>query len=415
MYGICRATSKIVTTKTVLTLLLASNVFAAGCSFVEAAPSRKHISAQESVPRKQPDAGERRTFSKDDQDVAAVPGMPEARFWSDSEGDFANALPQVEGPWLILSGGGADGAYGAGLLVGWTASGHRPRFSAVTGVSTGALIASYAFPGERYDGALRDAYTTITAADVFEHHATAESALDTWPLRESIAKRVTPDLLGDIAAEHRRGRRLFVVTTNVDAERAVIWNMGAIADRGDDKALKLFRDILLASASIPGLFPPVYIEAEANGRRFQEKHVDGGTSGPFFVAPEPWLTDPGHRHLPAQRLFIVVNSKLAPELQVSDRNLISTLGRSISVALKAAARTEIALVRAAARRSSGDCQVAYIDDAFDQPSHGAFDPNYMRALFDLGEQHGRDSTAFRSESTRQADRPSLDGHQQRGP
>src|SRR3979411_1084243 len=106
MYGICRATSKIVPTKTVLTLLLASNVFAAGYGFVEAAPSRKHISAQESVPRKQPDAGERRTFSKDDQDVAAVPGMPEARFWRDSEGDFANALPQVEGPWLILSGGG---------------------------------------------------------------------------------------------------------------------------------------------------------------------------------------------------------------------------------------------------------------------------------------------------------------------
>src|SRR4030081_1824890 len=114
MYGICRATSKIVTTKTVLTLLLASNVFAAGYGFVEASPSRKHISAQQSVPRKQPDAGERRTFSQDDQDVPAVPGMPEARFGRDSEGNFANALPQVEGPGLILSGGGAARADGAG-------------------------------------------------------------------------------------------------------------------------------------------------------------------------------------------------------------------------------------------------------------------------------------------------------------
>ena len=123
---------------------------------------------------------------------------------------------------------------------------------------------------------LRDAYTTITAADIFELGGKGESFFDTWPLRDLIAKRVTPELLNDVAAEHRRGRRLLVVTTNLDAERPVAWNMGAIAAKGGDKALKLFRDILLAASSIPGAFPPVLIEVEAGGRKFQEMHADGG-------------------------------------------------------------------------------------------------------------------------------------------
>jgi predicted acylesterase/phospholipase RssA len=384
----------------VLALLLASNAFLAADGRLEAAArlSNKHIPPEKHVHSKQPNSPERQTFDKNDQDIASVPGIPDARFFADSERDFAIALPQVEGPWLILSGGGADGAYGAGLLVGWTVSGHRPQFSAVTGVSTGALIATYAFLGERYDEPLREAYTTITAADVFEHHATDESLLDTWPLRDSIAKRVTPKLLSDIAAEHQRGRRLFVVTTNLDAERAVVWNMGAIAAHGDEAALGLFRDVLLASASVPGLFPPAYIEGEANGRRFQEMHADGGMSGPFFVAPEAWLTNLGNQHLPARQLFIVVNSKLTPDFQSAERNLISILGRSFSAALKAAARAEIALVEVAAQRGGTGCQVAYIDDEFNQPSHGPFDPDYMRALFDLGTRQSRDGTAFHDQS-----------------
>jgi predicted acylesterase/phospholipase RssA len=385
----------------ILALLLASNAFLAGGGPLEAEAaarlSRKHSSSGQHAQSKQPNSLERQTFDKNDQDIASVPGMPDARFFADSEHAFAIAQPQIEGPWLILSGGGADGAYGAGLLVGWTDSGHRPQFSAVTGVSTGALIATYAFLGEQYDAPLREAYTMITAADVFEHRATGESLLDSWPLRDSIAKRVTPKLLADIAAEHQRGRRLFVLTTNLDAERAVVWNMGAIAAHGD-AALGLFRDVLLASASVPGLFPPAYIGAEANGRRFQEMHADGGMSGPFFVAPEAWLTNLGNPHLPTRQLFIVVNSKLTPEFQPADKNQISILGRSFSVALKAAARAETALVEVAAQRGGTRCQVAYIDDGFNQPSHGPFDPDYMRALFDLGTRQSRNGTAFREQS-----------------
>ena len=126
-------------------------------------------------------------FTAAEDAASAIPGMPDARFWADSVDDFKNALPQQPGPWLILSSGGSDGAFGAGLLNGLTAAGKRPDYTVVTGVSTGALMAPFAFAGPRYDEALRKAYTTITAADVFEAgNTTGESFVDSWPLRDTI-------------------------------------------------------------------------------------------------------------------------------------------------------------------------------------------------------------------------------------
>ena len=182
--------------------------------------------------------------------------MPDARFWADSEADFKAALPARPGPWLVLSSGGADGAFGAGLLTGLSAAGKRPDYAVVTGVSTGSLMAPFAFAGSRYDEAFRKAYTEVTAADIFEAgSSTGESFVNSWPLRDLIAKQVTPALLDDIAAAHRSGRRLFVVTSDLDADRTVVWNMGAIAAHGGEAALKLFRTVLLASASVPGALP----------------------------------------------------------------------------------------------------------------------------------------------------------------
>ena len=220
-----------------------------------------------------------------------------------SRTDFNNALPSQPGPWLILSSGGADGAFGAGLLNGLTASGKRPDYSVVTGVSTGALMAPFAFAGSRYDDALRDAYTKITAGDIFEAGATPESFVNSWPLKDLIVKEITPTLLADIAAEHRRGRRLFVITTDLDAERSVVWNMGAIAAHGGDDALNLFRSVLLASSSIPGAFPPVLIGVEGNGKHFAEMHVDGGVGGQFFVAPAALMASTSDYRLPATQLY----------------------------------------------------------------------------------------------------------------
>src|SRR5580700_2707839 len=254
-------------------------------------------------------------FTATDDAAATVPGMPDARFWADSEADFEKALPPQPGPWLILSTGGTDGAFGAGLLNGLSAAGTRPDYAVVTGVSTGALMAPFAFAGAKYDVALKDAYTKITSADVFEVGSTGESFLDSWPLKDLIAKQITPQLLADIAAGYRAGRRLFVVTTDLDAERSVVWNMGAIAARAADQtggaaAVNLFRSVLLASGSIPGAFPPVLIDVEGNGKHFAEMHVDGGVGGQFFVAPPAMLASTSTDRIPASQLYIVVNSAL---------------------------------------------------------------------------------------------------------
>ena len=215
--------------------------------------------------------------------------MPDARFWADSEKDFLASLPTTPGPWLALSTGGGDGAFGAGLLNGWSESGKRPEFSVVTGVSTGSLMAPYAFVGSSQDPGLKRAYTEYNAGDIFEDVKTPESLVDTWPLKRLIAKEVTPELLAQVAEAHKSGRRLFIATTNLDAQRGMVWNMGAIAAKGDEAALKLFRDMLRGSTAIPGLFPPVLIDVEANGKKTQEMHADGGLAAQIFVAPETML------------------------------------------------------------------------------------------------------------------------------
>ena len=320
----------------------------------------------------------RTPFTAAEDAAATIPGMPDARFWADSPTAFNDALPAKPGPWLILSSGGEDGAFGAGLLSGLSASGKRPDYSVVTGVSTGALMAPFAFAGPRYDDALRDAYTKITSADVFEIGATPESFVNTWPLKDLIAKEITPALMADIAAQYRAGRRLFVITTDLDAERSVVWNMGAIAAHGGEEALNLFRTVLLASSSIPGAFPPVLIDVESNGKRFAEMHVDGGVGGQFFVAPAALMAATADYRLPATQLDIVVDSGLQPDFAVVKRSTEAILAQSVGMAVKVDTRLMLDRAHAVAKRSGIGYNVASIPPSFSVPSRGAFDPNYMR-------------------------------------
>ena len=253
------------------------------------APARNSAPAKTPAAQPQPQAKQlppRIPFTAADEVAATIPGMPDARFWADSIADFTAALPPQPGPWIALSSGGADGAFGAGLLNGLSESGKRPDYAVVTGVSTGALMAPFIFAGPRYDDALRTAYTKLTAADVFEVGSTGESFVDSWPLKDLIAKQITPALFADIAAAHNSGRRLFVVTTDLDAERSVVWNMGAIAAHGGDAALTLFRNVLLASSAIPGGFPPVLIGVEANGKR-SRKCTSTAASAASSLSPRP--------------------------------------------------------------------------------------------------------------------------------
>jgi hypothetical protein len=347
----------------------------------------------------------RTPFTAADEAAATIPGMPDARFWADSVSDFNAALPPQPGPWLALSSGGADGAFGAGLLNGLSESGKRPDYAVVTGVSTGALMAPFIFAGPKYDGALRDAYTKVSAADIFEVGGTPESFIDSWPLKDLIAKQITPAVLADIAAAHKSGRRLFVVSTDIDAERSVVWNMGAIAAYGGDAALKLFRSVLLASSAIPGGFPPVLITVEANGKQFQEMHVDGGVGGQFFVAPAAVLAPTSDYKIPATQLYLVANSGLQPEFSVVDRTMPSILTATVSAAVKVDTRLMMDRVYTAAKRSGVDFAVATIPPSFNMPSRGPFDPVYMTALFQVGEGLGKSATPFANEPPPYPGRP----------
>lgn len=337
----------------------------------------------------------RPSFSLEDESQATVLGIADVRAWADSEEEFAHLLPKADGPWLAMSGGGSDGAYAAGLLVGMSEAGTRPDFAVVSGASIGALIAPYAFLGKRYDGQLQEQFTTITAGDIFEDRATNDSLMDSWPLKRTIEQRVTPQLLADIAAEHRRGRRLLVVTTNLDAGRPMVWNMGAIAERGDDKALALFRSVLLASASIPGIFPPVSITAQSHGQEIAELHNDGTITAPFFIAPVPVLSGTGTVQLPTKQLYVIANAKLTQQFEMTTPlQTAVVLGRSISLALQAGLRIELLLTLEAAQKQGWSLNVAQIDPEFQHPSRGAFDPEYMKALFDFAVDKAKKGSVF---------------------
>lgn len=347
----------------------------------------------------------RQDFTASDQDLAVIPGISNARFWADSPQDYLRALPQSPGPWLVLSTGGEDGAFGAGVLVGWGAAGTRPEFSVVTGVSTGALMAPFIFVGRKYDDQLRASYTTINATDIFEIGGKGESLLDTWPLKDLVAKQVTRELLADVAAEHKRGRRLFVLTTNLDAGRPVAWDIGAIAAKGDQQALELVRSILMAAISIPGAFPPVLIEAEAGATRFHEMHVDGGLAAQFYLAPDALQLSTSSFTLPATALYIIVNMKLGNDFQVTERSTLGILGRTVTAAIRVIVRNAIDRAYVLAKRSKVPFHLAFVDDAFNAPSRGPFDSDYMKTLFDFGYAQGKSGLAFVSEPPDFAKRP----------
>ena len=381
-------------------ILAALILVPAGLAHTANAPERERHHAKK-APAPPPPARQlppRAPFTAADDAAAMIPGIPDARFFADAIGDFEKALPAKPGPWLVLSTGGSDGAFGAGLLNGLSAAGRRLDYSVVTGVSTGALMAPFVFVGAKYDDQLKAAYTHITAADVFEAGSTGESFVDSWPLKDLLGKLVTPELLHDVAAQYQAGRRLFIVTTDLDADRSVVWNMGAIAahagDEPEDPALNLFRNVMLASGSVPGAFPPVLIEVEDNGRRFQEMHVDGGVGGQFFVAPQALLQSNSGYRIPATALYIVVNSRLQPEFAEVTRSTPAILTKSVGMAVDVDLRMLLDRVFVAAKNSGIGFNVATIPASFNAPSRGPFDPDYMNALFDVGLAQGKSAEPF---------------------
>jgi len=303
---------------------------------------------------------------------------------------LANGHPVVN--FLAISGGGSDGAYGAGLITGWTASGKRPEFDVVTGVSTGALAAPFVFLGPRYDQALKDVYTQSTTADIADAHPIkgllgGDALASNAPLAGVIASYVTEDFLKEVAAEHRKGRRLLIGTTNLDAQRPVTWDMGQIALIGTPEALDLFRKVLLSSAAIPAVFPPGFIKVDAEGSLYDEMHVDGGATREVFLLPTQFVAskiDPTLSVKPIRRVYIIRNGRVAPEWKAVKAKTLSIAGRAVSTLIKNQGIGDLYELYALAKRNGADYNLAVIPGDFPDTSTSAFDPKYMTALYDLG-------------------------------
>lgn len=302
--------------------------------------------------------------------------------------------------YLALSGGGSNGAFGSGLLNGWTANGTRPEFEVVSGVSTGALMAPFAFLGPAYDNPLREIYTEYSTRDLVRPQVLAglvggSSLTDTAPLRDMIAKYVDWKLFKAIANEHAKGRRLLVGTTNIDADRPVIWNMGQIAQRGTREALELFRSVLLASAALPGLFPPVFVKVSADGKTYEEMHVDGGTTDNAFLIPQnanlKAFGDPGWK----RKLYIIANDKTGPAPDVTKAKTMDILGRSMATLIKQQLEGDLIKLYLRSKKNDVDYNEMSIPSSFREKAKEAFDKEYMRKLYDLGYQMGKAGIEWR--------------------
>jgi Patatin-like phospholipase len=348
---------------------------------------------------------------------AAIPGIPNSRYWLDHDlapfiqaviqdskredaalskaGKPINPLPPAN--LLAISGGGDAGAFAAGILTGWSAHGDRPEFKLVTGISAGALIAPFAFLGPQYDDVIRGVATSIGKKDVFHTRNTLmglanDGMADSEAIARLVAKYVTPEILRSIARDYARGRVLEIGTTDLDAGRAVTWDMGAIAASGAPGALELFRKLMIASKSIPGAVSPVMIDVEIDGKHFQEMHVDGGVITQVFLYPSRTTIEllratgtPYHRELHA---YIIRNGKLEPEWTNTKRRTMSIGGRAISALVQAQGINDVYRIYQTAQQDQVDFNLAYIGSDFNDTHVEQFNSAYMKRLFDYAYQLG---------------------------
>lgn len=304
--------------------------------------------------------------------------------------------------FLAISGGGDDGAYGAGLLLGWTAHGDRPEFAVVTGISTGALSAPFAFLGSDYDDKLKRIYTETTADDIFNKEPilgllSGDAAADTTPLKRLIASYVDQQMVRHIAEEYDKGRLLLIGTTNLDQSRAIIWNIGAIAKSTDPRARELIVEVLRASASIPGAFPPVMLDVTVGGKRYEEMHVDGGAMAQVFLYPPSLRLKaiermrPGHKDI----AYIVRNGRLFRAETSVKRQTMAIAGQAISTMTAANGMNDLYRIYLTTRRDGVDYNLAYLEEDFDVPYEGPFDKTYMNTLFEYGFRKGSAGYAWK--------------------
>ena len=347
---------------------------------------------------------------------AYVDGLPGVRFWADESpvdtvAAFKSAMPDLprlataatrsDGrpvvDILALSGGGGDGAFGAGVLTGWTKRGDRPQFEIVTGVSAGAIIAPFAFLGPKYDETLKEIWTQYGSQDIgtvqgLQGILGGDAVIETSGLARLIAKYLDDQLLAEIAREYERGRVLMVLTTNLDAQRPVVWNLGALARSRHPDARSLFHKIILASAAIPGAFSPVRIQVHADGKFYDELHVDGGTTKEIFISPAevPLRRFDGlYSRPPIRRIYLIKNGRAQPVYAAVVQKTLPIAGRAISTMILNQSADEVYRIYRRADDAGADFNFAAIGPDFPYVAAEIFDTAYQSKLFEYGAEQVR--------------------------
>lgn len=357
---------------------------------------------------------------------AEVVDMPGVRAWGDAHSDlFQEDLVhsiRTENPELFprgadgtfeyaglaLSGGGDHGAFGVGFLKGWSESGTRPVFKVVTGISTGALIAPFALLGTDYDQVVQDAYTTITASDIYEEHSLitsfwGEAMADNHPLQHLVHEVVSDEVIDAVGEAHRNGQRLYIGTTNFDAQRPVIWNMGAVANSVHPEAYEVFRQILIASAAIPILFPPVLIDVEVDGGVYDEMHVDGGTVGQmfFYGASLNWrevLRKASGEQEPVDRstFYAIVDGEIDPEPKHVERRLMPITERTASTLIKVSAWSSLYRMYLHAQQRGYTFRFIALPKEYEPEVSEPYNQQEMNRMFEIGYELGLAGDAWRT-------------------
>lgn len=356
------------------------------------------------------------------QSAATIQGIPMARAWwgtynAQFQKDLLNSFiadkktslsaqgrkKTLNVNILALSGGGSDGAFGAGVLNGWTKTGHRPEFKIVTGISTGAIIAPFAFLGDKYDATLKSAYTHINTKNIYRKRYFSifwnESLVDTSPLFHLIKRLLSKDVIKNIARKYRRGGRLYIGTTNLDADQLVIWNMGVIANSNHPGAIKLFRRIILASSSIPGVFPPVMFKVRINGKQYDEMHIDGGIKAQLFLARtslniakiKAKIKANTNKSLVA-KIYVIRNSKIAPNPQYVKRKLTAISRRALSLLIQSSGNKDLTEAYYFAKKHGFGFRWIAVPGKHQSSKDMDFNQQYMNRLFNLGYKMGSNIT-----------------------
>ncbi len=355
----------------------------------------------------------RNALPKQYADEAEIAGMPGVRAWGDEHSeafqeDIVLSVRQYmaskpEGfkygdetiNIMAFSGGGSFGAFAVGVLNGWDAAGTRPTFKLVTGVSTGSLIAPFAFLGGKYDQKIGHLYTSINTNNIMKKKSVwsiltgTPYVADNAPLFEMMERYVDEEMLRDIAKAHSEGRRLYIGTTNLDAKRGVIWNMGAIASSGHPGALELFRRIMLASAAMPVAFPPSMIEVEAGGSTYDEMHVDGGVTAEVFFYGDVLDLDEGRKALninikPEVRIFIMRSGQLKHHYKEVDMSISSIAGKALGGLTSTQAIGDLYRIYTITQRDGIDYNLGSVPPEYVSEAKEPFDPDDLKRLYDLG-------------------------------